>query len=102
MHEIQEGDIVVIVRWPCCGQWLGMVMTVQQFNLDLPDNEICECGGCGATHPWMFTFYNEMKGIVPLSWVRKLKPLTSEEKREFMVSLLKDSIEHDRKNIHQS
>lgn len=74
---ISPGDLVVVIRHPCCGARTGLYYTVRVVS---PSNRIgVRCSDCGATRPqavlvrgtaWQF----------PIEWVRRVPPLAELER----------------------
>ena len=75
MSAIKVGDLVQVVKWPCCGRLLGHVFTVGKlWNVDSPHR----CMYCGTDAP---------KGIAAVSmesptdvggmvqWLKRIPPL---------------------------
>ena len=72
---ISVGDLVMVVRWPCCGSHLGKVSTVVAIEPSLPGGAFCRrCGRRNAYHSVpLATLANT--GIRPFpSWLKRLDP----------------------------
>ncbi|MCR4300666.1 MAG: hypothetical protein NUV51_03575 [Sulfuricaulis sp.] len=74
MSEIKEGDLVQVVRWPCCGVGLGGVFRVVEILS--PNAGHCKCGA-----PQPFEAHPVGAGIpskrwgAPISWLKRIPPL---------------------------
>lgn len=85
MSEIKAGDLVVIVRWPCCGHRLGNVFRVESI---LSEYQFFHCDNCGAREQFheAIAWNGEPGGVAArLSWLRRIPPLselTDETRRE--------------------
>ena len=71
---IRVGDLVAIVRWPCCGSRLGHVDTVVSIE---PEGLL---GGICVDCHTMFTGYGTYVGLTKgrgaqLSWLRRIPPI---------------------------
>ena len=86
--EIRVGDLVQVVRWPCCGARVGHVDEV----MDLDSYKLAStCMYCGRVdkHPVLPIVITRRGWIWPLEWVKRIPPLselegqrTEEELRE--------------------
>jgi hypothetical protein len=77
MNEpISVGDLVQVVRWPCCGRGnLGMIFTVGVI-----DNNLFRCtpDGCGKEHKGPNAALRG-KIAAPLAWLKRIPPLSELE-----------------------
>lgn len=78
---IQVGDLVVVVKWPCCGRNLGRIARVS--NIDYRRN--MECAGCKASNFPMpnADFQSSVQdGLIcaPVEWLRRIDPLREPER----------------------
>lgn len=80
-NEISVGDLVCVVRWPCCGLNIGKVGIVA--GIDTTFSTFCV--GCGAGIDNSFPMPNADFNIhgpkgslacVPLAWLRRIDPLS--------------------------
>ena len=80
MSDIKVGDLVVVVRWPCCGHYLGSVMRVEFFS---QMSEDASCTQCGAKHGAK-RCAGDAKNDFPVEWLKRIPPLEEleGEKRE--------------------
>lgn len=84
-ETIKVGDLVQIVRWSCCGAYLGAIFRVVEVDsYGMPPR----CRQCGADIQHK-TFAFEGSGIAfwaaPLSWLKRIPPLDElegEKRRE--------------------
>ena len=76
-EPIKVGDLVVVVRWPCCGKGLGVVDRVTSiFPTPRPFKH--SCAWCHAETVEGTTV--ETEGYyLPHSWVRRIPPLSELE-----------------------
>lgn len=72
-RPIQVGDMVQVVRWPCCGMRLGAIRTVEKFR----QVSSLKCCGCWAEHSGMFAYLDN--GECPAEWLKRLPPLSELE-----------------------
>lgn len=78
--RIDVGDLVVVVKWPCCGEWIGIIYRVASMEV-MPH---AQCRTCGRHHGKQLVALREKQqdgGVlgVPLAWLRKLPPLAEPE-----------------------
>lgn len=76
-NAIRVGDLVCVVRFPCCGACLGVVMTVTRF---LSTESDYQCSKCKHWHglAYLPTAIDDTKignRHFPLSWLRRIPPL---------------------------
>jgi hypothetical protein len=74
MNTIREGDLFVIVRWPCCCRYIGHVNKV--VSIEPPNDCEYHCGACGAKHDPLVSIHGDGFGYVPVAWVKKIPPLS--------------------------
>jgi hypothetical protein len=68
---ISVGDLVVVVRWPCCGAYEGMFRTVAHFfTLHNP-----HCEACGAKPGDQAMAALSPVGSAPIAWLKRIPPL---------------------------
>ena len=75
-QAISVGDLVQVVRWPCCGEFLGITYRVGRF-----ENMVCDCKKCGAPMP-LTSFVLEATSpawCVPREWLKRIPPLSELE-----------------------
>lgn len=74
-RPIAVGDLVQIIKWPCCGRYLGEVHTVFAFgNVD----STFRCNVCNAkreTAPSALIGDHKSKGMVVLAWLKRIPPM---------------------------
>lgn len=81
-EPINVGDMVIIVRWPCCGAGLGKIYSV--VDLSPSAGPLFVCGSCkkqmdtGQERDAQLT----TKGWIHLSWLRRIPPLSELESTE--------------------
>ena len=70
-RPIQVGDLVVVVRWNCCGVHSGAVRTVKSFEL----SSNAMCSKCFQQGP--HTMYARLSpdGDAPVAWLKRIPPL---------------------------
>ena len=75
---IGKGDLVAVVRWPCCGRLLGYHGTVQD-HYRVPSGESPMCAYCGAQHPGVTSAAGldsaPLGPVVPYEWLKRIPPL---------------------------
>jgi hypothetical protein len=82
MSEIKKGDLVMVVRWPCCGIFVGRVFTViaMHYHANLT------CDNCGSrTENETVAESNLADGNcvhAHVSWLKKIEPPTDQMRRE--------------------
>lgn len=69
---IQVGDLVQVVRWPCCGWRIGAIGVVTDFCSGQDTNG--RCGGC-ESHIGKHFSAAKMPYWVPLPWLKRIPPL---------------------------
>ena len=78
-ERIAVGDLVQVVRWPCCGRYLGEIHGVFGFGtLDAT----YACNGCNAKRdvsPAARIGDAKSSGLVPLEWLKRIPPLSELE-----------------------
>ena len=76
-ERIEVGDLVICVRahLPCAESAIGMVFIVQKLN---PRGSRCDV--CGETHNGEISAHWAPHYALPLSWLRKIPPLTESER----------------------
>jgi hypothetical protein len=74
MMNLKSGDMVMLI-WACCAKgrrhlgWVGTVESIAQY-----DGSSCFCGyKTYGTHAWIDI---GGRGVVPVSWLIKIKPPT--------------------------
>lgn len=72
-EPIKKGDLVMVVRWPCCGVVLGRIGVVRSFGVfDLSD-----CAHCGKETGVKGVRFARIEGrdsLWPLPWVKRIPP----------------------------
>lgn len=72
MSDIKPGDLVMVVRWPCCQRKLGVIYKVAGFNIS---PRLCQCAYCLEFGPREPTAYDsEFCHSTPVSWLLKIDP----------------------------
>lgn len=80
-EPIRVGDLVMVVRFPCCGACLGVVMTVTRL---VNTGDDYRCSRCGKLHglkqvPSAIDDGRVRDRHFPLSWLRRIDPLEEPE-----------------------
>lgn len=75
---ISVGDLVQVVKWPCCGYKLGRIFRVT--SIEPSPSGKCRCIKCGTRHDTA----NDVEeggrwGWTPLAWVKRIDPLPESE-----------------------
>ena len=77
--KIEVGDLVVVVRWPCCKEWLGKIFRVGRINQEPPTF----CTKCKALHGSVYAAIERSDTFAsPITWLRKIPPLAELESVE--------------------
>jgi hypothetical protein len=92
MSTIKQGDLVCVVRHPCCGAYVGLIYRVEEIQPN--DGKLVSCALCGGRHPDEPLALREgaIEGKLcraPLSWLKKIPPLSEPshtERREEIAS----------------
>lgn len=72
-ERIAVGDLVQIVRWECCGRFLGRIFTVGEFFHHGPWRAD---GRCGALHRVPTLAVDDKRYMsAPVEWLKKIPPL---------------------------
>lgn len=80
-ERINAGDLVVIVRWPCCHKLEGLLGTVSGFMSAAGRRP--DCGFCHTLHLGVTTVVVlDGNMIAPLEWLKKIPPLSDLEATE--------------------
>ena len=66
---IQVGDLVIVVKWPCCGARLGAIRTVKSFR----HVSGLKCCKCLADHVGYFAYLDD--GECPVEWLKRIPPI---------------------------
>ena len=71
---ISVGDLVVVVRWPCCAGALGTIFRVAAF---VPQGVHSEhCYKCNTYHGDIASVRPEVRGgVYPVAWLRRIPPM---------------------------
>ncbi len=76
--DIGPGDLVYVKRWPCCGSLFGTFHAVDRVEAEHPLGG--RCLDCGEYHePQGLVAEFENGRAAPLTWLRKVPPLTDDE-----------------------
>ena len=80
-QPIAVGDLVQVVRWPCCGASLGRVATVTQIGRRVTIEHGCTtCSttktATGASAPAVQVGHEL---LWPLAWIKRIPPLSELE-----------------------
>ena len=83
-EPIKAGDLVQIVRWPCCGAGVGFVFVVHKLTA-IGEFDLA-CSRCNAPHP-ASKFALSAGSIAsrlgaPLPWLKRIDPLPESEREE--------------------
>ncbi len=87
-RPIQAGDLVAVVRWPCCGYKLGRTFKVGR--IEPSPTGLMRCVNCYARHPTQGDANDSSRdgSWTPLAWLKRIPPLSEleGEKREETVN----------------
>jgi hypothetical protein len=79
VSEIKVGDLVAVIRYPCCGAYLGVIMQVTRLTHTFEDYQCEKCRHWhGLNHIDSAIDDNKVRGTgrhFPLAWLRKIPPL---------------------------
>lgn len=78
---IAVGDLVQVVRWPCCGALLGRLFTVG--SIDQRDDTGWRCCSCKSevpAGPWAVSAEDSMNAGGHISWLKRIPPLSDDER----------------------
>lgn len=73
-RPIAVGDLVQVVRWPCCDFHVGAIRTVEGFV----HFETAHCAICGASGPSSNANLSG-DGRAPVAWLKRIPPLSELE-----------------------
>ena len=82
MSDIKAGDLVMVVRWPCCGHGLGAIFQVKSV-FTYPRGARPICVRCWTVHDHepvadaLYPFH-----LAPISWLKKIDPPAESERAE--------------------
>ena len=68
---IKPGDLVIVIRWPCCGAFLGYPMVVDEIRSATHATGICS--ECQRAITRMDYVVGDQYRF-PLPWVKKCEP----------------------------
>lgn len=72
---INPGDLVVVMRWPCCGVNIGKIATVKEIHGHAEDGTCVTCQTLSViTGPFQYAIIHTGRPI-PLAWLRRIPPL---------------------------
>ena len=75
-RPIQVGDLVVVVKWPCCGKFLGHVFQVRtvwgNYNTG-------RCSLCGSFVGELWSVGDGRFAAWPTAWLKRIPPLSELE-----------------------
>ena len=77
MSEIKVGDLVMVVRWPCCGAHDGAVFRVATFWRPSEQGSYLMCRSCGRRMPESYALGEgsvERRAGAPIAWLKRLDP----------------------------
>jgi len=70
--EIRVGDLVMVVRWPCCHARVGVVYIVSELTMQTGTGW---CGYCKAVREGCITASDAtLEHIVPVDWLKRIDP----------------------------
>lgn len=80
---ISVGDLVMVVRHPCCGAAIGLIFKVIDI-VNVPYAKLhCGIAGCDHLFPYLGPVaYNENKTApycAPIAWLKRIPPLSEPE-----------------------
>lgn len=73
-ESIKVGDLVAVVRWPCCGKGLGRIAKVVR-PLSNPFGRRSPCSICGVDSHEQHGFRLSDGWGVPTAWLKRIPPL---------------------------
>lgn len=81
---LKPNDLAVVIKWPCCGEYLGRIIEVKRLFYVRPERNFkAPCMHCRQKMgplTWV-VFVDEFRGF-PREWLKKLPPLSDEEKEK--------------------
>lgn len=80
MSQIDQGDLVQVIRWPCCGGALGAIFLVEIVRMA----DGCQCNYCGRFHfdvGRLAIAWGPSKAA-PVKWLKRYPPLAELERTE--------------------
>ena len=82
MSDIRVGDLVMVVRWPCCGGGLGHIMRVVSIFDDREKYIRAHCSICGVSDRLGLTAYGDDGWRVPVNRLKRIDPPAEDERIE--------------------
>lgn len=91
-ERIRLGDLVRVVRWPCCGRFVGTIFKVTDMGV-FPDSIQCgpRGGGCMTEHAVSMQAWacddsipdgTGRCKVAPVAWLKRIPPLSELESTE--------------------
>lgn len=75
-EPIKDGDMVVVVRWPCCAGDIGYVFRVAEI-ITRTDVAICSfCRSRKGNTGMPIKARSESGALFPLQWLKRIPPLS--------------------------
>jgi len=76
MSDIKPGDLVVVVRHPCCGKWLGRVREVVGMQtVPVGEYGVCDCATRYSGPFVEAVFERNNPNMLPTEWLKRIPPL---------------------------
>lgn len=76
---IQVGDLVMVMRWPCCGGGLGHIMRVVSISDDREKYKRAHCSLCGVSDQLTLCAYGDDGWRVPVNRLKRIDPRAEDE-----------------------
>jgi hypothetical protein len=76
-EPIKAGDLVVVVRWPCCSGEVGWIFSVKELRTS-SDGWCLRCGS-KTGHTGAQLKASDGLGLVPVAWLKRIPPLSELE-----------------------
>lgn len=74
-QSIRVGDVVQVVRWPCCGVLLGYVFTVGSINQFPGEWRCCHCKAIAPNGEWAVSAEDAVNVGGHITWLKRIPPL---------------------------
>jgi hypothetical protein len=93
VSAIKVGDLVAVVRWPCCKGALGEIWKVASLFVSSEVTTYhASCAFCGAKHGHNMVLassvgYANRQATVPVPWLKRIPPLDELERDQIVDEL---------------
>lgn len=88
MSEIKAGDLVMVVRWPCCGSGLGLIRQALEIEVT---TSVLVCSDCRSPHRINDAVRTDASNHAQAvwasrAWLRKMPPLSEADEAQAEVT----------------